>query len=91
MRPYADGVLAKARQSAVDQGVEAEVHRVEISSGRAASVILSSAPELGCDLVVMGTHGRRGLSRSLLGSDAEPVLRSSGVPVLLVRQPEGVP
>lgn len=91
MRQYAQGVLAKARQIATDQGVEAEAHLAEISSGRVTSVILSQARELGCDLIVMGTHGRRGLSRSLLGSDAELVLRGSGVPVLLVRQPEGVP
>lgn len=84
-------VLLKARQLAGDSGIAAEAHCVEITSGRVASVILSKARELGCDLVVMGTHGRRGLSRSLLGSDAEQVLCSSGVPVLLVRQPEGVP
>lgn len=91
MRQYADGVLAKASQAAGKLGIAAESHRAEITSGRVASVILSKARELGCDLIVMGTHGRRGLSRSLLGSDAELVLRSSGVPVLLVRQPEGVP
>jgi nucleotide-binding universal stress UspA family protein len=91
MRQYAQGVLGKARQLAADRGVEADAHLAEITSGRVASVILTQARELGCDLIVMGTHGRRGLSRSLLGSDAELVLRSSGVPVLLVRQPEGVP
>jgi nucleotide-binding universal stress UspA family protein len=91
MRQYAQGVLAKAQQVAADQGVEADTHVAEISSGRVASVILSKARELGCDLIVMGTHGRRGLSRTLLGSDAELVLRSSGMPVLMVRQPEGVP
>jgi nucleotide-binding universal stress UspA family protein len=91
MLQYAQGVLAKAQQLAADQGVEADTHVAEISNGRVATVILSQARELGCDLIVMGTHGRRGLSRSLLGSDAELVLRSSGVPVLLVRQPEGVP
>ncbi|MET0658965.1 MAG: universal stress protein, partial [Steroidobacteraceae bacterium] len=39
------------------------------------------------DLIVMGTHGRRGLGRWALGSDAESVLRSASVPVLLVRAP----
>jgi nucleotide-binding universal stress UspA family protein len=40
-----------------------------------------------CGLVVIGTHGRRGMNRALMGSDAELVVRLSPVPVLLVRQP----
>ncbi len=91
MRQYAQGVLAKAQQLATEHGVGAATHLAEINHGRVATAILSQARELGCDLIVMGTHGRRGLSRTLLGSDAELVLRSSGVPVLMVRQPEGVP
>ena len=39
-------------------------------------------------MIVMGTHGRRGLSRLVLGSDAEGVLREATVPVLLLRSPE---
>ena len=41
-----------------------------------------------CDLIVMGTHGRRGLAHALIGSDAERVIREAPVAVLLVRQPE---
>lgn len=85
MRQYADGVLAKASQAAGKLGIAAESHRAEITSGRVASVILSKARELGCDLIVMGTHGRRGLRRLTLGSDAELVVRAAPVPVLLVR------
>jgi nucleotide-binding universal stress UspA family protein len=40
------------------------------------------------DLIVMGTHGRRGFNRMVLGSDAEGVLRTALVPVLMVRSPE---
>jgi nucleotide-binding universal stress UspA family protein len=47
--------------------------------------IVEYATEEGCDLVVMGTHGRGGLNRLLLGSVAERVVRSSEVPVLTVR------
>jgi nucleotide-binding universal stress UspA family protein len=45
------------------------------------------AAEWPADLIVMGTHGRRGLKRLALGSDAELVLRLSSTPVLLVREP----
>lgn len=51
--------------------------------GRCA--IIEQARKLSADLIVMGTHGRRGLRRLTLGSDAEMVLRSSPVPVLMVR------
>jgi len=49
--------------------------------------ILREARSTAAELVVMGTHGRRGLARLTLGSDAELVLRESPVPVLLVRAP----
>jgi nucleotide-binding universal stress UspA family protein len=54
---------------------------------RVCDMILEEARQSGAELIVMGTHGRRGLSRVALGSDAELVLRESSVPVLLVRQP----
>ena len=49
--------------------------------------ILEACDELGIDLVVMGTHGRQGLSRMTLGSTAEKVVRLSKVPVLTVHGP----
>jgi nucleotide-binding universal stress UspA family protein len=56
------------------------------SGGRSVSdVILDEARKWRADLLVMGTHGRRGMNRMLLGSDAERVLREASVPVLLVR------
>lgn len=62
---------------------------VEIAGTRVADEIVRQAKEWSADLIVMGTHGRRGLQRLALGSDAELVLRLSEVPVLLVRyQPE---
>jgi universal stress protein A len=56
-----------------------------IREGRAADVILQVADEERCDLIVMGTHGRRGLDRLLTGSVAEAVLRKAHCPVLTVR------
>jgi len=62
------------------------VLRVEhrLLEGEPAWQILRLARETGCDLIVMGTHGRRGLRRLLMGSVAEKVVRESDVPVLLV-------
>lgn len=60
-------------------------HRVEVvPDGSVAQVILDAADRHGVDLIVMGTHGRAGLQRVLLGSVAETVLRRARVPVLVV-------
>ncbi|WP_157264387.1 universal stress protein [Azohydromonas aeria] len=63
----------------------------EIPSGRAATAIVEEASAHDCQLIVMGPHGRRGLTRLALGSDAELVVRTSTVPVLLVRAEGGTP
>ena len=60
-------------------------HRLE--EGDAATQILRVAQETGCDLIVLGTHGRTGLGRLLMGSVAEQVLRTATCPVLTVRAP----
>jgi nucleotide-binding universal stress UspA family protein len=60
-------------------------HRLE--QGDPATGILQVAQEAGCDLIVMGTHGRTGLGRLLLGSVAEQVLRKAPCPVLTVKTP----
>ena len=59
--------------------------QVLVRAGNARDVINQTAEELGVDLIVMGTHGRRGLSRALLGSVAETVVRSAPCAVLTVR------
>lgn len=58
---------------------------VIVRNGDARDVILHAAEEVRADLIVMGTHGRRGISRALLGSVAESVVRTSPVPVLTIR------
>lgn len=58
-------------------------HRLEY--GDPAAVILKVAQEIGADLIVMGTHGRTGLRRLLMGSVAERVVRKAPCPVLMVR------
>ena len=58
---------------------------VMVRTGDARDVINQTAKELGVDLIVMGTHGRRGISRALLGSVAENVVRTAPCAVLTVR------
>ena len=60
---------------------------VLLELGDPRSVIGAAAQHVGADLIVMGTHGRRGLSRLVLGSVAESVARAASCPVLLFREP----
>lgn len=76
--------LAKAEARARRAGARSEVALVESFGGRVADAIVEQAKRWRADLIVMGTHGRRGVNRLLLGSDAELVVRYSAVPVLLV-------
>lgn len=78
-------ILTKAKAVARDRGVNALPALVESSGRPVADTILHQAKKHKADLIVLGTHGRRGIRRILLGSDAETVLRESRVPVLLVR------
>jgi nucleotide-binding universal stress UspA family protein len=73
--------FAKGRMG--KQGIAVETHLIRSIS--AAEAIVATASELGCELIVMGTHGRRGIKHMLLGSVAENVVRSAGLPVLTVR------
>lgn len=59
--------------------------------GDPAEAIVQTAEKEGCDLIVMGTHGRKGLTRLLMGSVAEAVVRKAKCPVLTVKQPAHVP
>lgn len=58
---------------------------LRLAHGDAAAETLHLAKEAGCDLIVMGTHGRSGVGRLLLGSVAEAVLRQAACPVLTVK------
>jgi len=80
-------ILKNARALADRHGVKAEAVMYENLTGRVADFILKEAQKWRADIIVMGTHGRRGINHALLGSDAETVVKSSAVPVLLVRSP----
>lgn len=82
----------KALQKAValtrKHDLKTEASMFETMGGRVADVIVREARKWKADLIVMGTHGRRGIGRVVLGSDAEAVLREARVPVLLLRAPD---
>lgn len=85
LRRYGREVLERAAAQVRAAGLSVTETEREVFGGRVADVIVEEAVRVGGDLIVMGTHGRRGLSRLTLGSDAELVLRHAPVPVLLVR------
>ncbi len=80
-------IVKDAEKTARDQGVQAETVVLEAAGQPAGDVIVQQASEWPADLIVIGTHGRRGMRRLVLGSDAEHIVRLAPVPVLLVRHP----
>jgi nucleotide-binding universal stress UspA family protein len=78
-------ILARAQAAALKAKVKPVLLTREIVGGPAADAIVREARKQRADLIVLGTHGRRGVRRLVLGSDAEQVVRTSRVPVLLVR------
>lgn len=72
-----------ARESAEAAGVMAKA--VTAKSDLVATAILAAAKKHKCDLIVMASHGRKGLSRILLGSETQQVLTHSSIPVLVLR------
>lgn len=80
-------ILDKAKNLAHAEGIDAETRLIEIDELGVwiAGAILKDAKTWSADLVVAGTHGRRGLTHLFLGSVAEDIVRHCPVPVLLVR------
>lgn len=74
---------AFARDRPGEPGITVRTHLIRSVS--AAEAITETASDLDCDLIVMGTQGRRGIKHMLLGSVAENVIRSADLPVLTVR------
>jgi nucleotide-binding universal stress UspA family protein len=84
MRADGKAILEQARLFTKRQGTECECELVERIGAKASDCILEHAEKWGASLIVMGTHGRHGLARLAIGSDAEAVVRNAAVPVLLV-------
>jgi len=85
VRHTGERTLAQAAEKARQSGMTAETALLDAKGERIAGVIKDDALHWQADLIVIGTHGRSGLSRLLLGSVAEGVARDAPVPVLLVR------
>lgn len=84
LRNWAEDEMKKLTDPIQGGGVELQVHIVQTSSPAAS--ILEAARSLEADLMVLGTHGRRGVGRWILGSVAEQVMREAKCPVLAVRE-----
>jgi nucleotide-binding universal stress UspA family protein len=77
-------VLNEAQATAERIGISTELMHIHVPNAHPASAIVETAKSSGCDLIVMGSHGRRGLSKLFLGSQTSEVLADGSVPVLVV-------
>lgn len=88
LRVDAAKLLEDARVIAAENGVGADTVLCDSFKGAVQDQVIDEAISSQADLIVLGTHGRRGLGRWLMGSSAEHILRMSPVPVLLIRAPK---
>jgi len=86
MRQEGEQIVASALETARKAGVETRSQVIDAAGRRVARVIAETAHAEGVDLIVLGTHGRRGLEHLVLGSVAEGVARRAEAPVLLIRK-----
>ncbi|CAE6724532.1 universal stress protein [Candidatus Nitrotoga fabula] len=89
MKAVADAgkdLLERHRKQLAERGAAVETKLVESYGGRIGSVISEEAEKWRADLLVVGTHGRKGVMHLLIGSVAEGVIRTATIPVLLVRR-----
>ena len=82
-KDFAEKTLSEAKKRADELNITVET--MHTSNVSAADSILEASKKLGCDLIVMASHGRTGLKRMLLGSQTNEVINMSEVPVLVVR------
>ena len=85
-KQWADAAMAvvdKVKDAAVAEGIRAKA--MTVSSDFTAEAIINAAKKHKCDLIVMASHGRRGMKRLLMGSETMHVLTHSHIPVLVLR------
>ncbi|MBG9390209.1 universal stress protein [Caenimonas aquaedulcis] len=85
MRTLGDSVVADGLAIAKAAGVQADCMVFDKFGERLGDAVANAARLWNADLVVVGTHGRRGIGRVMLGSGAEQIIRMSPVPVLVIR------
>ena len=85
LKDAGEKILGQMKERVAVSGICVTTYLSEPTSGRVCDVVVDQAKAFGADLIVLGTHGRRGVGRLFLGSDAEQILRSATAPVLLVR------
>jgi len=85
MREEGEKILRAGKAQVEAAGLAVETRLVQNNAVRVAEMVAIEVRSWAADLIVIGTHGRRGLGRLALGSDAEQVARVATVPVLLVR------
>lgn len=84
-------ILEKGMATVREKGLPVDGMLYENLEKTVQQRVIAEADSWKADLIVIGTHGRRGVRRMVLGSSAEGILRTAPVPVLLVRAPEGTP
>lgn len=85
LRSTGESIVHEAKTAVRSAGIEVDHRLIEAVGERAGESIVTEANNWPADLIVCGTHGRRGLRRLLVGGDAEYIVRHSPAPVLLVR------
>jgi nucleotide-binding universal stress UspA family protein len=85
VREGGEDIVRRARGTVEAAGLPVDTALHENTAGRVSELVSEEAARWGADLIVLGTHGRRGVGRLMLGSDAEQIIRLAPVPVLLVR------
>lgn len=88
LREGGAAILKQAAERVRAEGLEVDTVLVDNFRGPLADVAAAEASNWPADLIVLGTHGRRGVGRLVMGSGAEQILRRAPVPVLLVREKE---
>jgi nucleotide-binding universal stress UspA family protein len=88
IRSAAARLLEECEKKVTNAGIKVDAELIETFGDSVGECIVRKAQAVDADLIVCGTHGRRGIRRMLMGSDAEYIVRRALAPVLLVRYQE---
>ena len=89
LREAGANVLAQGAATVKAAGLEVDTVLKDSFAGRVCDLVVAEAARWPAELIVLGTHGRRGVGRLFMGSDAENIVRSAKTPVLLLRAAPG--